>query len=63
MGTDYEHVRSVLTGKALPSDLVARALAEILKIKQEELGRALTADRIRKKFGTIPLEIVGKILS
>lgn len=60
VGTSYEHVRSVVTGNALPSDLMARALAETLKIKKEELERLLTADRIRRKFGTIPLEIAGK---
>jgi hypothetical protein len=39
---------------------MAEALAEALKIKKAELARVVTADRIRKKFGTIPLEIAGK---
>jgi transcriptional regulator with XRE-family HTH domain len=60
VGTSYEHVRSVVAGNALPSDIMALALAGALKIKKEELERVLTADRIRKKFGTIPLEIAGK---
>jgi transcriptional regulator with XRE-family HTH domain len=60
VGTSYEHVRSVVNGKAVPSDLMARALADALKINKEELKRVVTADRIRKKFGTIPLEIAGK---
>ena len=60
VGTSYEHVRSIVKGKAVPSDLMARALAEALKINKAELERVVTADRIRRKFGTIPLEIAGK---
>lgn len=60
VGTSYEHVRSIVKGKAVPSDLMARALAETLKINKDELERVVTADRIRRKFGTIPLEIAGK---
>jgi hypothetical protein len=39
---------------------MAEALAEALKIKKEEMKRVITADRIRVKFGTIPLELAGK---
>jgi transcriptional regulator with XRE-family HTH domain len=60
VGTSYEHVRSIVRGIAVPSDAMAEALAEALKIKKEELERVVTGDRIRKKFGTIPLEIAGK---
>ena len=35
-------------------------MAEALKINKEELDRIATADRIRIKFGTIPLELAGK---
>jgi hypothetical protein len=38
---------------------MVRPLAEALKIKKE-LDRIATADRIRIKFGTIPLELAGK---
>lgn len=60
VGTSYEHVRSIVKGKVVPSDHMAQALAEVLKIKKSELERVVTADRIRRKFGTIPLEIAGK---
>lgn len=60
VGTSYEHVRSIVRGIVVPSDAMAKALAGALKIKKEELQRVITADRIRVKFGTIPLELAGK---
>lgn len=60
VGTSYEHVRSIVRGIVVPSDAMAEALAGALKIKKEELQRVITADRIRVKFGTIPLELAGK---
>jgi transcriptional regulator with XRE-family HTH domain len=60
VGTSYEHVRSITKGNIVPSKHMVRALAEALKIKREELDRIATADRIRVKFGTIPLELAGK---
>ena len=60
VGTSYEHVRNVAKGNAVPSKLMVRALADALKIKADELDRIVTADRIRVKFGTIPLELAGK---
>ncbi len=60
VGTSYEHVRSIVRGIVVPSDAMAEALAGALKIKKAELQRVITADRIRVKFGTIPLELAGK---
>jgi len=60
LGTSYEHVRGMVNGNTLPSKLMVKALADALKMKQEELDRIVTADRIRVKFGTIPLELAGK---
>lgn len=60
LGTSYEHVRGMVNGNTLPSKLMVKALAEALKMKHEELDRIVTADRIRVKFGTIPLELAGK---
>jgi hypothetical protein len=47
-------------GNAVSSGATTEALAEALKIKEEALQRVITADRIRVKFGTIPLELAGK---
>jgi transcriptional regulator with XRE-family HTH domain len=60
VGTTYEYVRRMVNGDAVPSRLMVRPLAEALKINKEELDRIATADRIRIKFGTIPLELAGK---
>jgi transcriptional regulator with XRE-family HTH domain len=60
LGTSYEHVRGMVKGNTLPSKLMVQALADALKMKCEELNRIVTADRIRVKFGTIPLELAGK---
>ncbi len=60
LGTSYEHVRSMAKGNTLPSKLMVQALADTLKMKRDELDRVVTADRIRVKFGTIPLELAGK---
>jgi transcriptional regulator with XRE-family HTH domain len=60
VGTSYEHVRNIVKGNAVPSKLMVRALAEALRMDKEELERIATADRIRIKFGTIPLELAGK---
>ncbi len=60
VGATYEHVRSLVRGKAVPSRLMVQALADALKINKAELERLATADRIRAKFGKIPLELSGK---
>lgn len=60
VGTSYEHVRNIAKGNVVPSKFMVRALAEALKFNRDELERIATADRIRVKFGTIPMELAGK---
>lgn len=60
VGATYEHVRSLVRGKAVPSKMMVQALADALRINRAELERLATADRIRAKFGKIPLELAGK---
>jgi len=60
VGTTYEHVRSVVKGNTVPSRFMVQALSEALKMNRGELERIATADRIRRKFGTIPMELAGK---
>jgi transcriptional regulator with XRE-family HTH domain len=60
VGTTYEHVRSLLRGKSIPSKLMVQSLAKTLRMDKAELERLATADRIRAKFGKIPLELSGK---
>lgn len=60
LGTSYEYVRRIAKGKAVPSESMVKALAGVLRMDATELERHATADRIRFKFGTIPLELAGK---
>ena len=55
-----EHARNLVRGKAIPSKLMVQALADTLKMNKVELERLATADRIRAKFGKIPLELSGE---
>lgn len=58
--TTYEHVRRMVKGEALPSKFSLKEICRILKMDYKEAERAATADRITKKFGSIPLELSGK---
>jgi transcriptional regulator with XRE-family HTH domain len=60
VGATYEHVRMIVRGRTTPSKVMVRALADALKLNRDELERIATADRIRLKFGKIPLELSGK---
>jgi len=60
VGASYEYVRRVVGGQSVPSKSMVHDLATALKIREDELQRIVTADRIRLKFGTIPLELAGK---
>jgi transcriptional regulator with XRE-family HTH domain len=60
VGATYEHVRSLVRGKAVPSKMMVQAVADALRMNKVELERLATADRIRAKFGKIPLELSGK---
>ena len=60
VGTSYEHVRNIVKGNIVPSRLMVGQLAKALDMDREKLEKIATADRIRVKFGTIPLELAGK---
>ena len=60
VGTSYEYVRKIVKGDTVPSEFMVRELSEALKINRAELELLTVADRIRVKFGTIPLELAGK---
>jgi transcriptional regulator with XRE-family HTH domain len=56
----YEHVRRIVKGAAVPSKFILKLIADNLKLNSKELDRYATADRITKKFGSIPVELSGK---
>jgi len=59
-GRTYEHVRKIAKGDTVPSRFMVQALADALKVDKNELDRTATSDRIRIKFGKIPLELAKK---
>lgn len=56
----YETVRGFVNGNAIPSPPMVEVLAKILEEDATELERIAVADRIRRKYGKIPMEIAGK---
>src|SRR5579884_3289142 len=56
----YEHARRLARGEAVPSSYLLKAVCAYLKLPYEELQNIATSDRIRKKYGTLPLELTGK---
>src|SRR5215831_17850415 len=56
----YEHVRRVVKGESVPSSFFLRALCDTLQIPYTEAEKIATADRIKRKYGGVPIEIAGK---
>lgn len=56
----YEHVRRITNAESIPSPRVLKDICGHLKLNYKEAEKLLTADKIRKKYGTIPLELSGK---
>lgn len=60
LDVSYEYLRRIVRGEQLPSPSMRNLLGEILKIDKTELKTLYAADKIRRDYGTIPLEIAGK---
>ena len=58
--TTYEHMRRIVRGDNVPSKHILRALCTYLDVPYREAEKLAAADRIQKKFGTIPQELSGK---
>jgi len=59
-GSTYEHVRNIVRGNVVPSKHYLRTLVDVLSLDLKEMEKLATADRIRTKYGKIPLELAGK---
>ena len=59
IGVSYEHARGIVRGKT-PSKRILKKLCEALNLPLKEMERITTADKIREKYGTIPLELSAK---
>jgi transcriptional regulator with XRE-family HTH domain len=56
----YEHCRGIVRGKTTPSKHILKILCEALDLPPKEMERIRTADKIREKYGNIPLELSAK---
>jgi transcriptional regulator with XRE-family HTH domain len=56
----YETVRGIVTGNTVPSPYLVKAVADALGEDQKEWEQLAVSDRIRAKWGKIPMEIAGK---
>ncbi len=56
----YEHARCIVRGLSIPSKHILPELSTLLGLDLRELGEAQVSAQINKKYGNIPLEIVGK---
>jgi len=59
-GFAYEHVRRVEKGLLMPSHRMCAAISETLHIETEKMWKLVISDKIREKYGTVPLEIAGR---
>lgn len=57
----YEYTRRTVRGETKPSKTVVQLLARHLQIPVDELMHAYNLDRIKEDYGTLPMEIAGKI--
>jgi transcriptional regulator with XRE-family HTH domain len=55
----YEHARRIVRGESVPSKHVLYLMADAFQIPRETVVRLATADKLQKKYGSIPLELAG----
>lgn len=56
----YEHVRKIVHGIAFPSRHMLQEMGRILGLDSGQMQKYIVADKIERKFGSIPLELAGK---
>lgn len=57
---NYEYLRKIIRGDALPSKQVMHLLTMLLQLDPKEIETLYACDKIRNDYGTLPLEIAGK---
>lgn len=58
--TTYEHTRKLTKSAAFPSRLLLKQICSLLKLDFHEMDRLVIADKIQRKYGSIPAELAGK---
>lgn len=56
----YEHVRRIVRGEAIPSRYILKPLSELLGLNYEDVETLAMAERIRKKYGAIQVDILPR---
>lgn len=56
----YEHVRRIVRGEAIPSRYILKPLCELLGLNYEDVETLAMAERIRKKYGAIQVDILPR---
>jgi len=60
IGSTYEYIRKLVRGLASPSRYMLRELVKILELDLHSMEKLVTADKITRTHGSIPLELSGK---
>lgn len=59
-GGSYENMRRIVNGSNVPAEFLSRTICDAVGLDRVEMGRIAKADKIRIKYGTVPLELSGK---
>jgi transcriptional regulator with XRE-family HTH domain len=58
--SSYEYVRQLVRGYTLPGKHLLKNICKVLDLDEREMSKLVVGDKIRKKYGGIPLELTGK---
>lgn len=60
LGITYEHTRKLTKSLAYPSRLQLEKIIKVLDLDEHKANDALTSDRIRHKYGSLPKAMTGR---
>jgi transcriptional regulator with XRE-family HTH domain len=56
----YEHVRKIARGLVTPSNDLLGRICDLLQLDHCTMEQLVAADKMRRRYGTVMLELVGK---
>lgn len=59
-GGSYENIRRIVNGTSIPSEFLLRGICDAVGLDRAGMSQIAKADKIRIKYGTVPLELSGK---
>jgi hypothetical protein len=60
LGITYEHTRRVVGGDSIPTKWILKPICEELGLNFEALDKLATGEKIRKKYGVIPDDVLAR---